>query len=62
LGSRRSFNLSVMWSRNEELLFEYASDPRKCWPRVAEISNFGAINPDWYATRKKAYEPLMICH
>ena len=62
LGSRRSFNLSMMWSRNEELLFEYASDPKKCWPRMAEISNFGAIYSEWYATRKKIYDPLMICH
>jgi hypothetical protein len=62
LGGRRSANLSMVWRCNEELLFEYASNPIKCHPRMSEISNFGDVNPKWYETRNKTYEPLMVCH
>ena len=59
---KRETDLQTRWSYNEEILHTYAVDPKKCWPTVAKLENFGNIDKRWYKSKNVSLQPVVTCH
>ena len=63
-GSRRGNNLRSVWKYHAEILYSYATDPKKCWPRTAQLTNFGdVLDPLWETKRPQNLrsQPVLTC-
>jgi hypothetical protein len=63
-GVQRANNLRAIWRYHAEILYSYATDPKKCWPRTAHLTNFyDVVDPFWETKRPQNLrsKPLMTC-